>query len=138
MWWLPVGRGTTAPDPDRAYSVAGIAAVWLLLFLHMLNQAHGRTQLTYDHIRLESYTKRRSIPWTDVVEFEERHRSNRGGSYWDVRVHRTHGRPLTMPGLFTSGSKDRAFEANLVSLYIYCSTLQTLNNASPPDPNTTR
>ena len=137
MWWLPAGRGATAPDPDRAYFVAGVAAFWLFLVVHMVNQAHGRTRLTCDHIRLESYVKHRSIPWADVVEFEDRCRSNRGGNYWDVRVHRVHGRPITIPGLFTSGKRDRAFEANLVSLYDW-STARALGGGSTPESNTER
>ncbi|WP_165845557.1 hypothetical protein [Streptacidiphilus pinicola] len=34
-------------------------------------------------------------------------------------MHRTTGRPLTMPGLFTSGDEDRAFQDNLVQLHLY-------------------
>ena len=138
MWWLPAGRGATVPDPDRVYFVTGVAVFWLFLVLYMVNQARGRTRLTCDHIRLESYVKRRSIPWTDVVGFEDRCRRNRGGNYWDVRVHRAHGRPLTMPGLFSCGERDRAFEANLVSLHDYWSTARALGGGSTPEPHAER
>ena len=85
----------------------------------MMNQARGKTRLTPGGLQLESYLKHRAIPWADVVKFEERRRTTRGGAYWDVRVHRASGRPLTLPGLFTSGHRDWAFEDNMVKLYLY-------------------
>jgi hypothetical protein len=118
-WWLPE-RGMNHPNPNRGAWAIGVAAVWLFLLATMINQARGKTRLTPRGLRLESYVKRRTVPWADVIKFEERRRTTpRGGTHWDVRVHRTSGRPLTMPGLYTSGYQDRAFVDNLVKLYLY-------------------
>jgi hypothetical protein len=116
-WWLP-GRGTNHL-PDRGAWAIGFAVVWLFLLGYMINQARGATRLTPRGLRLESCVKRRTVAWADVIKFEERQRRSRGGFYWDVRVHRASGRPLTMPGLFTSGHQDRAFVDNMVKLYLY-------------------
>ncbi|MFB7224677.1 hypothetical protein [Streptomyces sp. NPDC056227] len=119
IWWLPANRTSTQPNPDRGAWLLGIAVFWILLAVYMINQARGATYLAPDHIRLQSFVKRRSIPWNEVTRFEERQRHNRGGPYWDVRVHRTKGRPLTMPGLFTSGRRDPEFDENLVKLHTH-------------------
>jgi hypothetical protein len=97
----------------------------------MIKQARGVTRLTPDGLRLQSLVTRRLIPWAEVVSFEERRRSNRGGPYWDVRVHRTSGRPLAMPGLFTSGRRDQAFDENLVQLHTYWTSMRSTGSLPP-------
>jgi hypothetical protein len=131
FWWLPDGRTSTHPSPDRVQLLIGVAASWVLLLVYMTNQARGVTCLTADGIRLHSLVTRRLIPWAEVVGFEERRRSNRGGSFWDVRVQRTNGRPLAMPGFFTSGRRDWAFDENLVHLHAYWAAMRSAGSLPP-------
>ncbi|WP_189924198.1 PH domain-containing protein [Kitasatospora xanthocidica] len=119
-WWLPGTRTGNRPDPDRGAFVIGIAVLWLVIMLRMVNQAVGTTRLTPDHVHLRGLVMRRSIPWAEITRFEERRRTTpRAGPYWQVRLHRANGRPLTMPGFHTSGRRDHAFAENLRRLNGY-------------------
>ncbi|MER7583957.1 PH domain-containing protein [Kitasatospora sp. NPDC097691] len=125
IWWLP-GTGTGGrPDPDRGVAEIVIAALWLLLMMSMVDQAVGTTRLTPDHVHLRGLLTRRSVPWAEIARFEERRRyTPRGGSYREVRLHRVKGRPLKLPGLLTSGRRDREFILNLARLNGYGASVQ--------------
>ncbi|MGW9030883.1 hypothetical protein ACWGQ5_43860 [Streptomyces sp. NPDC055722] len=122
IWWSHPQR---VAAQERWGWISGVATFWVVLICYLINQARGRTVLTAESIRLASYVKRKTIPWRDVIRFEERQHTNRGGTFWYVRVHRAQGRPLTLPGLFTSGRKDRAFKENVATLHKYWSVVRS-------------
>ncbi|WP_428836089.1 hypothetical protein [Streptomyces albus] len=58
-------------------------------------------------MEFRTFLSRRHVPWADIVEIETRAHYARGGSWWDLRVVRTQGRPLTIPGAFAQRLRDR-------------------------------
>ncbi|QMU70243.1 PH domain-containing protein [Streptacidiphilus sp. P02-A3a] len=75
----------------------------------------GVTELAPEGMRLRTLVSRRRIPWSDVTMVEAQRRSGRGGSWWVVRVHLLHGRPVVLPGAMQSqrGQNESGFRTSV-------------------------
>jgi hypothetical protein len=100
--------------------VLSILCAWIISMAYLINRGCGRSLLTLDGIvAFNGFLGKRSIPWSDVTNIEKRHHTTRSSSWWDLRLTRTSGRPLTIPGAFTSSRYDPKFEAKYVLLCQY-------------------
>lgn len=78
--------------------------LWLPTFFYQINRGYGKTKLTADRMQFCSFVSRRRVPWNEITRIEKHSHQTRGGTWWDIRVHRAAGRPLRVPGAFTFGS----------------------------------
>jgi len=102
--WLDPGGPRPSGDGLLVGAVV-FGIMWLPAFLYMINRGYGKTRLTADQMQFYSFVSRRRVPWDEVTRIEmHRHQNPRGGAWWYIRVHRTTGRPLAVPGAFTFGS----------------------------------
>ena len=105
---------------DRWWWVGVIGTFWLAALFYMTNRGYGKTLLAPDRMQFRTFVSRRSIPWHEVTKIEmHRHQTVRGGSWWQARVHRVNGRPLTIPGAFTNHRHDSAFEEKIGAIHNY-------------------
>lgn len=123
--WVGVGFGAWSSehrDAGRLAAITVIAVCWSFFLVAGWCTARGVTVLTPTHLRLQGVFLRRSIPWDEIVGFDEqaRHAGGGGGVFWRVRVQRSRGRALTLPGLYARGLvMDEELHENLVKLYVY-------------------
>jgi hypothetical protein len=75
-------------------------------------------------MKFHTFTSRRSIAWSDVTSVERKSRTTRSGEWWEVRVERTSGRSLAVPGIFTARRNDPLFERGLATIREYWSRVQ--------------
>lgn len=106
-------------EGQKFWWVISVAVCWLLSVAYMINRGYGRTLLTSDRIVFRTLISRRSIPWTDITHIEKRRHQVRSGEWWDLRILRSRGRPLTIPGAFASRSHDGAFERKFTLIREY-------------------
>ncbi|MEU6179204.1 PH domain-containing protein [Streptomyces coeruleorubidus] len=127
-WWtgyltaifggLGVAVALTETD-ERFWWVFSVSICWLLSVIYMINRGYGRTLLTSDRIVFRTFISRRSIPWGEIVNIEKRRHQTRSGEWWDLRIVRTHGRSLAIPGAFSGRPDDAAFEEKFTTIREY-------------------
>jgi hypothetical protein len=78
--------------------------------LSTINTIYGQVLLTMAGLELHTFVSRRVVPWSEVARIEERRRVRRSGTWSDLRVIRTHGRSLTIPGTLTNRVLDAELE----------------------------
>ncbi|MGW0777027.1 hypothetical protein ACWD01_25975 [Streptomyces sp. NPDC002835] len=98
-----------------------VAICWLLSIIYMINRGYGRALLTSDRIVFHTFVSRKSIPWAEIAHIEKRRHQTRSGEWWDLRIVRSHGRSLSIPGVFTSNRFDNDFEAKFALIREYWS-----------------
>ncbi|WP_436977327.1 PH domain-containing protein [Streptomyces sp. enrichment culture] len=111
-----VAMALSSPGPGRWW-VGGVGVAWLASVFYMINRGYGRTLLTASGMEFRTFLSRRHVPWADIVEIETRAHYTRGGSWWDLRVIRTSGRPLTIPGSFAQRLRDPEFQQKLATVH---------------------
>ncbi|MEV0689336.1 PH domain-containing protein [Streptomyces sp. NPDC050388] len=89
------------------------------MIFSMINQGYGATLLTTEGMELHTLFRRRSVPWGEVAEIEERCLPARSGTRSEVRIVRDRGRALTVPGTLTARMHDPRFEAKLATIRQY-------------------
>ncbi|MFI8094080.1 PH domain-containing protein [Streptomyces sp. NPDC086080] len=100
--------------------MVSISFAWLISIVYIISRSYGRALLTPEGISFSGLLSRgRSIPWSDVIDIEKRHHTARSNQWWDLRLVRANGRPLTVPGAFTSNGYDPKFEAKYALLCQY-------------------
>jgi hypothetical protein len=116
-----IGAGTAFLLTSRApfWWVAFTAICWLVTTGYMVNRGYGRTHLLPDKIVLHSMGRHKSIPWAEVSQIERWRHQGRSSEWWDLRLIRSQGRPLAVPGIFTSKRFDDRFDANLALIQEY-------------------
>ncbi|MFF0597581.1 hypothetical protein [Streptomyces antibioticus] len=122
-WWTGVltlmcvgmAIGVTLPSPSstRWWWGGGVGVAWSASLFYMVNRGYGRTLLTASGMQFHTFVSRRSIPWSDITGIEKREHHARSATWWDLRAVRVHGRPLTIPGAFTSRLWDAEFDNKL-------------------------
>ncbi|MFT2017062.1 hypothetical protein ACMA1D_14620 [Streptomyces sp. 796.1] len=125
----------------RAYATSGesgavatvvFAGIWLPTAFYALNRAFGMTLLTPEGVRFRTAVSRRLIPWHRITRFEAQERTGRHAvRWWVIRAHRTHGRPLVLPGSLAQGAMDETFRAALDTLDQHLRAAAA--GASPPE-----
>ena len=127
-WWTAVSTllfagmavATQATATTGRWWWAGVVgAVWLASLFYMINRAYGRTLLAPDRMQFSTFVSRRSIAWSEITKIESKSHQTRGGTWWEVRVHRARGRSLAIPGIFTSRRGDEVFEHDLAVVREY-------------------
>lgn len=134
-WWTAVltlifagmAAAVYASAPEETGSSAGelrwwagaIGSAWLCAVFYMVNRGYGMTLLTPDGMRFHTFISRRSIAWSDVRGIERKSHHTRNGTWWGVRVQRTNGRSLPIPGIYTTHPHDALFERNLTVVREY-------------------
>ncbi|WP_327411436.1 hypothetical protein OG458_42940 (plasmid) [Streptomyces sp. NBC_01281] len=96
-----------------------IGTFWLISVIYMINRGYGRTLLTTDRMIFRTFFSRRSIPWTEVSDIEKRRHQGRSAEWWELRVTRKNGRPLSIPGAFANRRHDSVFENKLALIQEY-------------------
>ncbi|WP_436947773.1 hypothetical protein [Streptomyces sp. SudanB52_2052] len=104
---------------ERFWWVFSVALCWLLSVIYMINRGYGRTLLTPERMSFRTFFSRRSIPWGEITNIEKRRHQTRSGEWWDLRVVRSHGRPLAIPGAFSSRADDGDFEVKFTVIREY-------------------
>ncbi|MGW4496773.1 hypothetical protein [Streptomyces sp. NPDC004376] len=127
-WWtayltllfggLGVAVALTA-EGGRIWWVFAVIACWLLSVFYMINRGYGQALLTSERIIFRTFISCRSIPWGEITQIEKRHHQARSREWWDLRIVRSRGRPLSVPGAFTSRSHDSDFEGKFVLIREY-------------------
>ncbi|MEU8704896.1 PH domain-containing protein [Streptomyces sp. NPDC048565] len=85
----------------------------------MTVRGRGQSKLTPNGISFRYFLISRSIPWKDISGVEMRHHTARSNEWWDLRIVRTSGRTLVVPGAFTSRRSDPKFEVKFVIVHQY-------------------
>ncbi len=97
-------------EGERFWWVFSVAFCWLVSVVYMVNRGYGRTLLTSDRIVFRTFISRRSIPWGEITHIEKRRHQTRSGEWWDLRIIRSRGRSLTIPGAFSGRPDDNSLE----------------------------
>ncbi|MFJ7969722.1 hypothetical protein [Streptomyces sp. NPDC096324] len=116
---MAVAAGLTTSAAERWWWIGGTAGFYSLALLSMVDQGTGATLLTPEGMEFHTRFRRRSVPWSEVVEIEKRHRTGRSSTWSYVRVVRVRGRALTAPGAFTARRYDHKFESKLATIRAY-------------------
>lgn len=94
-------------------------AFWLITFVLATENAYGRALLTKDGIRFHTWVSRRFIPWQQITDIEY---SSIGPGYWcGLRLRRTRGRRLLVPGAFARRIRDKSFDEKRSTITYYWS-----------------
>ncbi|MFF5978011.1 hypothetical protein ACFY78_04065 [Streptomyces olindensis] len=104
---------------ERFWWAFSVALCWLLSVIYMINRGYGRTLLTPERMSFRTFFSRRSIPWGEITNIEKRRHQTRSGEWWDLRAVRSHGRPLAIPGAFSSRADDGDFEVKFTVIREY-------------------
>ncbi|MBX9399585.1 hypothetical protein K4749_40270 [Streptomyces sp. TRM72054] len=106
---------------DPWWWAGGVGAFWLFSAFYMINRGYGRTLLTADRIVFRTFLSRRSIPWAEIIRVEKRSHQTRSGQWWDLRIVRVNGRPITIPGAFSNKWCGDDLDRQLALLHAYWS-----------------
>ncbi|MGW6563923.1 hypothetical protein [Streptomyces sp. NPDC054975] len=107
----------TAPAADRWGWVGGVGVVWLASCFYMINRGYGRTLLTANGMEFRTFVSRRAVPWNEITQIEECRHATSSGCWRELQAVRVRGRSLTIPGAFTSRSRDAEFEQRLAVIH---------------------
>jgi hypothetical protein len=99
-----VAMSLTTHESGKWWWVGGLGAFSIVVVLSTINTIYGQVLLTMAGLELRTFVSRRVVPWSEVARIEERRRVRRSGTWSDLRVIRTHGRSLTIPGTLTQGA----------------------------------
>ncbi|MEU8851886.1 PH domain-containing protein [Streptomyces sp. NPDC048564] len=117
---LAVAVALTEPT-DRWWWAGTVGVCGLGSLYYMINRGYGRTLLSSGGMEFHTLVGRRSFRWDEIARIEPRSHLTRGGEWWEVRAVRVHGRPLAVPGVFSSGRRDASFEEKLAVIRRYWS-----------------
>ncbi|QID40555.1 PH domain-containing protein [Streptomyces albus] len=128
-----VATALNSPQSSRWWWVGGLGVTGLASVFYMINRGCGRTLLTERGMEFRTFLSRRHVPWADIVEIETRAHYTRGGSWWDLRVVRAQGRPLTIPGAFAQRLRDPEFQQKLATIHEHWSRASGVMRSPFPD-----
>ncbi|MFJ9683539.1 hypothetical protein ACIRP2_36685 [Streptomyces sp. NPDC101194] len=105
-----VAMSLTTHESGKWWWVGGVGVLSVVVFLSTIKSIYGRALLTVTGLEFRTFISRRVIPWSEVVGIERRQRVLRSGIWWDLRVVRTRGRSIAVPGTFTNRVMDAELE----------------------------
>ncbi|MFF4510441.1 PH domain-containing protein [Streptomyces mirabilis] len=105
-----VAMSLTTHEPGRWWWVSGVGAFSVVVVLSTINAIYGQVLLTATGLEFRTFVSRRVVPWSEVARIGKRQRVSRSGTWSDLRVIRTHGRSLTIPGTLTNRMLDAELE----------------------------
>ncbi|MDQ0831395.1 hypothetical protein QF032_003239 [Streptomyces achromogenes] len=105
-----VAMSLTTHESGKWLWVGGLGSFSVVVVLSTINTIYGQVLMTMAGLELHTFVSRRVVPWSEVVRIEERRRVRRSGTWSDLRVIRTHGRSLTIPGTLTNRVMDAELE----------------------------
>ncbi|MEU7020435.1 PH domain-containing protein [Streptomyces sp. NPDC046203] len=114
---VAMGLAEIGSDPWWWVGVFGI--LYLVAIFDLVNRVYGRTLLTSAGMELRTLVSRRRVPWSEIAGVEERRRTNRNGTWTDLRITRHRGRPLALPGTLTKRRGDAELDRKHVAIQEY-------------------